>query len=46
MATRTTTSRDIAAELAFLSRALKASALLDAADRLAERATTESWTHQ
>ncbi|MFC4508163.1 MULTISPECIES: hypothetical protein [Streptomyces] len=46
MATRTTTSRDVAAELAFLSRALKAPALLDAADRLAERATAESWTHQ
>ncbi|WP_306819929.1 IS21-like element helper ATPase IstB [Streptomyces sp. CA-210063] len=46
MATRTTTSRDIAAELAFLSRALKAPALLDAADRLAERATAASWTHQ
>ncbi|MFD9658082.1 P-loop NTPase family protein [Streptomyces mirabilis] len=44
--TRTTTSRDIAAELAFLSRALKAPGLLGAADRLAERATAESWTHQ
>ncbi|MGW0828289.1 hypothetical protein ACWD3C_45680, partial [Streptomyces sp. NPDC002845] len=30
---------DVTAELAFLSRALKAPALLDAADRLAERAT-------
>lgn len=46
MATRITPSRDVAAELAFLSRALKAPALLDAADRLAERATAESWTHQ
>lgn len=46
MVTRTPTSRDVAAELAFLSRALKAPALLDAADRLAERATAESWTHQ
>ncbi|MFF0132823.1 hypothetical protein ACFYTG_45230 [Streptomyces mirabilis] len=49
MATRRTTStsrRDVAAELAFLSRALKAPALLEAADRLAERATAESWTHQ
>ncbi|MGW2512325.1 hypothetical protein ACWC0A_23620 [Streptomyces scopuliridis] len=46
MATRTTTSWDIAAELAFLSHALKAPALLDAADRLAERARAESWTHQ
>lgn len=38
MATRTTTSRDIAEELAFLSRALKAPALLEATDRPAERA--------
>ncbi|MER5916382.1 ATP-binding protein [Streptomyces sp. NPDC001982] len=44
--TRTTTSRDVTAELAFLSRALKAPALLEAADRLAERAAAESWTHQ
>ncbi|MEV5646245.1 ATP-binding protein [Streptomyces flaveolus] len=46
MATRTTTSRDVAAELAFLSRALKAPALLEAADRLVERASAESGTHQ
>ncbi|MCC3772875.1 IS21-like element helper ATPase IstB [Streptomyces sp. UNOC14_S4] len=31
--------------MAFLARALKAPALLDAADRLAERARKESWTH-
>lgn len=39
-------ARDMRAELAFLTRALKAPNLLDAADRLAERATAESWTHQ
>ena len=44
--TTTSTSRDVTAELAFLSRALKAPALLDAAGRLAERAAAESWTHQ
>ncbi|WP_316522773.1 IS21-like element helper ATPase IstB [Kitasatospora brasiliensis] len=41
-----TTARDIRAELAFLTRALKAPNLLNAAERLAERATAESWTHQ
>jgi hypothetical protein len=35
------TSRDVAAELAYYSRALKAPSLLDAAGRLAERATAE-----
>ncbi|MGE7440041.1 IS21-like element helper ATPase IstB [Kitasatospora sp. NPDC001175] len=40
------TARDVKAELAFLTRALKAPCLLDAAERLAERARTESWTHQ
>jgi DNA replication protein DnaC len=39
------TGRQTAAELAFLTRALKAPTLLDAAERLAERARTESWTH-
>ncbi|MEV4562084.1 IS21-like element helper ATPase IstB [Kitasatospora sp. NPDC049285] len=42
----TRTARDLKAELAFLTRALKAPNLLNAAERLAERATTESWTHQ
>ncbi|MFE5548587.1 ATP-binding protein [Streptomyces sp. NPDC056534] len=37
--------RQTTAELAFLARAMKAPALLDAAERLAERARTESWTH-
>src|SRR6478735_7991485 len=40
------TERDTAGEIAYLSRALKAPSLRDAADRLAERARTEAWTHQ
>jgi DNA replication protein DnaC len=39
------TGRQTAADLAYLARAMKAPALLDAAERLAERATAESWTH-
>ncbi|MFI8456577.1 IS21-like element helper ATPase IstB [Kitasatospora sp. NPDC085464] len=39
------TGRQTAADLAFLARAMKAPALLDAAERLAERAQAESWTH-
>ncbi len=47
MAAKTSTgSRDVAAELAFLTRALKAPTLREAVDRLAERARTESWTHE
>ncbi|GAA1262406.1 ATP-binding protein [Kitasatospora nipponensis] len=42
---RRRTGRQTTADLAFLARAMKAPALLDAADRLAERARTESWTH-
>jgi DNA replication protein DnaC len=34
------------AELAFLTRALKAPTLRDAVDRLAERARAESWSHE
>ncbi|HSR84208.1 MAG TPA: IS21-like element helper ATPase IstB [Streptosporangiaceae bacterium] len=40
------TSRDIAAEVAFLTRALKAPTLRESVDRLAERARAESWTHE
>jgi DNA replication protein DnaC len=40
------TSRDLTAELAFLTRALKAPALRESAGRLAERARAESWTHE
>ncbi|WP_018540881.1 MULTISPECIES: hypothetical protein [unclassified Streptomyces] len=39
------TSQQTTSDLAFLARALKAPALLAAADRLAERARKESWTH-
>jgi DNA replication protein DnaC len=46
MTPRSTAARDIRAELAFLTRALKAPNLLDAAERLTERAAAESWTHQ
>jgi hypothetical protein len=36
----------VAAELAFLTRALKAPALRESAARLADRARAESWTHE
>ncbi|PZR52408.1 transposase [Xylanimonas oleitrophica] len=39
-------SRDVTAELAFLTRALKAPSLREAAGRLAERARAESWTFE
>ena len=45
MATKTAT-RDVAAEIAFLTRALKAPTLRESVDRLAERARAESWTHE
>ncbi len=41
-----TNSRDVASEIAYLTRALKAPALREAVDRLAERATAEGWSHQ
>jgi len=41
-----TAARDLAAEVAFLTRALKAPALRESAGRLAERAHAESWTHE
>jgi DNA replication protein DnaC len=40
------TARDTASEIAFLTRALKAPTLRESVDRLAERARTESWTHE
>jgi DNA replication protein DnaC len=47
MATKTTTaSRDVTAELAYLTRALKAPTLREAVDRLAERARSETWTYE
>jgi DNA replication protein DnaC len=42
----TKTSRDLTGELAFLTRALKAPTVRDAAGRLAERARAEGWSHQ
>jgi DNA replication protein DnaC len=38
--------RDLAGEVAFLTRALKAPTLREAVPRLAERARAESWTHE
>jgi DNA replication protein DnaC len=42
----TTAARDLAAEIAYLTRALKAPTLRDAVPRLAERARAESWAHE
>ena len=41
-----TAARDVSAEIAYLTRALKAPTLRESAGRLAERARTESWTHE
>ncbi|MBO3093571.1 IS21-like element helper ATPase IstB [Cellulomonas dongxiuzhuiae] len=41
-----TNTRDVSAELAFLTRALKAPTPREAVDRLAERARAESWIHE
>jgi len=38
--------RDTAAELEYLTRALKAPTMRDSIERLAERARAESWTHE
>jgi DNA replication protein DnaC len=52
MAAKTTTtpaavsSQQTAAEIAYLTRALKAPTLRDCVDRLAERARAEGWTHE
>jgi len=46
MATGTAARRHTAAELAYLTRALKAPTLREAVPRLAERARTESWSHE
>ena len=46
-ATKTMTAgRDLTAELAFLTRALKAPTLRESVNRLAERARAESWSHE
>ncbi len=39
-------ARDLAAEVAFVTRALKAPALRESVPRLAERARAESWTYE
>src|ERR1044071_4250139 len=39
-------SRDFSSEVTFLTRALKAPTLRDAVPRLAERARSESWSHE
>jgi DNA replication protein DnaC len=41
-----TAARDVAAEIAYLTRALKAPSLRESAGRLAERARSESWSHE
>jgi DNA replication protein DnaC len=46
MAARSTPSRDVMAEVVFLTRALKAPSLREAVPRLAQRAREESWTHE
>jgi DNA replication protein DnaC len=46
MAATKTPARDLAAEIAFLTRALKAPALRESVTRLAERARAETWSHE
>ena len=44
--TSSSTGRDLTGEVAFLTRALKAPTLREAVPRLAERARSESWSHE
>jgi DNA replication protein DnaC len=46
MAAAKAATRDVTAELAFLTRALKAPTLRESVPRLADRARAESWTHE
>ena len=46
MAARTATAPDVTAELAYLTRALKAPTMRQAIDRLADRARSEGWSHE
>ena len=46
MATVKTAARDVSSELAFLTKALKAPTMRDAVSRLAERARSETWSHE
>src|SRR6266700_81745 len=41
-----TAVRDLSAEVAFLTRALKAPTLRESVERLAERARSETWSHE
>jgi hypothetical protein len=41
-----TAARNVTAEIAYLTRALKAPSLRESAGRLAERARNESWSHE
>ena len=40
------TARDLTSEIAFLTRALKAPTLRESVERLAQRARSESWSHE
>jgi hypothetical protein len=42
----TKSTRDLTAEVAFLTRALTAPTLRESVERLAERARAESWSHE
>jgi DNA replication protein DnaC len=44
--TMTTSARNVTAEIAYLTRALKAPSLAGAVERLAERARAEGWSHE
>src|SRR4051794_22560293 len=46
MAPAKTATRDVSAEVAFLTRALKAPTLRESVARLAERARSENWSHE
>jgi DNA replication protein DnaC len=46
MPTPKPTQRDVAAEVAYLTRALKAPTLRESVPRLAQRARAESWSHE
>ena len=46
MPAKSSTSRDVEAELAFLTRALKAPSLRESIPRLGDRAREASWTHE
>ena len=46
MAAAKAPARDLAGEVAFLTRALKAPTLRESVERLAERARAETWSHE